>query len=80
MIIKKCPHCGGTARLKSNFSVVQSKYFIWVSCDVCGARSRAYKEREDPATNDWETESCKNAVDAWNLRNGDLNEDEMRQE
>lgn len=65
--IKKCPFCGGVADLCSNYSN-RDVFWVYVRCNVCSARGRAYASEEDPAEEDWEGKACEMAVDIWNNR------------
>ena len=70
MKIKPCPHCGGVAYLNANYSYKISRYFVFVKCDVCGAQGKVTACKESPDESDWNNTACRNAVDAWNMRNG----------
>lgn len=73
MIIKTCPHCGGSACLNANFSYKTRSYYIFVKCDICGAHGKTYCSTENPAMENWDNVQCKDAINAWNMRNGDNN-------
>ena len=66
--IKSCPHCGGAAYLNQTYSGYMRKYFAFVKCSFCGAQGKAYRSKEEPAENDWATDSCFDAIEAWNKR------------
>jgi len=66
--IKTCPHCGGLSYLNSNYSYKTRSYFVFVKCDICGAQGKATTSQEEPASVDWNNESCSRAVEAWNMR------------
>lgn len=68
MIIKSCPHCGGTSCLNSNYSYKIRKYFTFVKCDICGAQGKIYTSEEEPAAEGWDNQPCRDAIKAWNLR------------
>ena len=66
--VKPCPHCGGSAVLKANFSPKLNKFFVFVKCEECGAQGRAGSCTESPADDDWNNEGCGSAQYWWNLR------------
>ena len=68
MIIDKCPHCGGTASLTQNYSYKIRSYFVFVKCDICGSQGKIYRSDTEPAADDWDTQTCKDAIAAWNMR------------
>ena len=68
MIIETCPHCGGTACLPQNYSYKIRSYFVFVKCDVCNAQGKTYRSDTEPAADDWNTQACKDAIAAWNMR------------
>lgn len=71
MEFKACPFCGqDAATLYRNYSGRLRKYFVWVECDTCGARSKATAEDSDPADENWESAECRRVVGAWNMRAG----------
>lgn len=70
MRIKACPHCGGTACLNANYSYKIRRYFTFVKCDICGAQGKTYTSEEKPAEANWDNQSCRDAIGAWNMRNG----------
>lgn len=76
MKIKKCPYCGGTACLNSNYSYKARRYFVFVKCDICGAQAKIYYCDEAPAEVDWDNSACKDAINAWNMRTRTDEEDE----
>ena len=67
-VIKGCPHCGGEALLNSNYSYKYRSYFVFVKCDICGAQGKIYKSDTEPAADEWNNQSCTDAVKAWNMR------------
>ena len=75
MYIKPCPHCNGKAYLTQSYSARSSTWFVFVKCNICGAQSKAYKSKEEPAE-DWQSDNCQDAVTAWNMRNGVKDEDQ----
>ena len=67
--LRPCPHCGGIASLKSNYSPQRQTYFVYAECTICGARGKTYRATTDPTTDtDSEKSSCDNAIAAWNMR------------
>lgn len=68
--IKACPHCGGTACLTSNYSYKTRTYFTFVKCDICGAQGKIYNSQEEPAAANWDNTACRDAISAWNMRQG----------
>lgn len=66
--IKGCPHCGGAAHLNSNYSYKCHSYFVFVKCDICGAQSKIYNTDTDPTIDNWQSDSCLDAITAWNMR------------
>lgn len=68
--LKACPFCGqDTAALYCNYSGRSDKYFTWVECDICGARSKAATSDDDPSDgNKWDNRACHKAAAAWNAR------------
>ena len=72
MTIKTCPHCGGSACLSQNYSYKTRSYFVTVKCDICGAQGKIYHSTEEPAAAEWNNSACLDAINAWNMRNGEL--------
>ena len=68
MIIKPCPHCGGSACLNQNYSYRKRTYFVLVKCDICGAQGKIYNSEEEPAAAGWDNQPCRDAINAWNMR------------
>lgn len=68
MEIKKCPFCGGSACLNSNYSNRSRSYFVYVRCDICGAQGKVYRSQEEPAAANWNNTECNDAINAWNMR------------
>ena len=67
--LKKCPFCGGNARLFSNYSEKAEHYYIFVQCVNCFARGKTIKS-EYPAAPDIKGTAGEDAVNAWNRREG----------
>lgn len=71
MEIKSCPFCGNdAAMLYRNYSHKTRTYFVWMECEVCGAKSKTFASEDDPVDNNWETNGCYRAIAAWNRRAG----------
>lgn len=66
-LLKGCPHCGGGARLRKNYSRKLQMYFVYVKCDICGAQGKSVTSKYE-AEDDWNTPACEKAVSAWNMR------------
>ena len=66
--IKHCPFCGGTASLSANYSNRFETWFINVMCEECGSQGKTYTSNEHPEKENWDNDSCKNAINAWNMR------------
>ena len=66
--LKCCPHCGGAADLKQNYSYKARSYFVFVICSICGAQGKIFNTDEEPAAVDWRNAACNSAVAAWNMR------------
>ena len=66
--IDRCPFCGGVAALTSNYSLKKRAWFVYVKCLVCASQGRTFYHEDDPELNDWNSEACDQAIDAWNLR------------
>lgn len=66
--IKPCPHCGGVACLNSNYSYKTRSYFIFVRCDICGSTGKTTCSEENPAADEWQSDACERALQAWNMR------------
>ncbi|MCK5616809.1 Lar family restriction alleviation protein [Candidatus Pacearchaeota archaeon] len=49
-VIKRCPFCGGDAKLEADIDLME----VYVECYVCGARGPYFDSGEDnKATEDW---------------------------
>lgn len=68
ILLKGCPHCGGTANLMQNYSPKRRSYFVFVSCSICGAQGKIFNSDEEPAAAQWNNAPCVNAAAAWNMR------------
>ena len=67
---KQCPFCGSSgSSLWARWYRKTSKYYVWVQCDVCGAKTRGVPGTEvDPEDNNWDDEACRDALALWNTR------------
>ena len=70
--IKNCPHCAGVSYLNSNYSYKTRCYFVFVKCEICGATGKTTASKENPAAENWQSDACERAVEAWNMRNGEV--------
>lgn len=73
--MRKCPHCGGSGRLNASYSYHAECYFVFVKCDICGAQTRSFRDDDDPANSDWKSVACNIAVEAWDMRSNDADEE-----
>lgn len=72
MELKSCPFCGqDAANIYRNYSYKTRRYFVWVECEFCGARSKSTCSDTDPVNDDWNSFPCKKAANSWNVRCGD---------
>lgn len=69
--IKPCPHCGGEAIMYSNYSTRARSYMIFCRCGICGSCGKTTAQKEDPEISDWNSDACRRALQAWNMRVGD---------
>ncbi len=67
--IKACPFCGGQATLNQRYSAKQHKYMVFMKCDICGSQGKIYAGAAAPSENEWNTQECYDAINAWNMRN-----------
>lgn len=66
--IKKCPFCGsGSVKLRYNVSRF-SKYYYYVVCDICGARTRGEAIGQEERPDEWENPAAEKSVACWNQR------------
>lgn len=68
MEIKKCPHCGSRCTLRANKSPQAHGYFVAAVCTVCGAQTKGFFTENSPSRDNWQSEACLDAVNAWNMR------------
>lgn len=61
----------GTATLTANYSYRIRKNFVFVKCDICGAQGKIYNSEEEPEEVNWDNQACRDAIEAWNMRNGE---------
>lgn len=66
--IRECPHCGGEAALCYKYSLKTDSYLVFCKCQLCGAQGRVYSSKECPEDENWESQTCKRALEAWNMR------------
>lgn len=66
--IKPCPHCGCEAFLTARYSPKIKGWFVFVQCEECKSQGRTFTNWTDPAADDWNTNACLFAIDAWNMR------------
>lgn len=65
--LKLCPFCGGEADFYRQYE--RRSWFIFVQCEVCGARSRPQETRADPDDKDfWVCSAATKAEKDWNRR------------
>lgn len=69
--IEPCPFCGGAGRLMKKYNYKYRCYLVSVSCEVCGARGKAYRAASDPEREGWKDLFSDGAVMAWNSRTGE---------
>lgn len=62
--VKPCPFCGGKALADCNYG--KHGFFVFVSCQVCGARSKCFAASNLKPNEFWEQ-----AIKAWNRRTDD---------
>lgn len=72
--LKPCPFCGSCEDV-SLYRVYSRRYggawFVSVTCELCGARSKAFKTSKEADDEDfWESEACERAAARWNKRAG----------
>lgn len=67
-LVKGCPHCGSESYLQSSYNRKYGIFFVSVKCSFCGATGQVFTDKESPDEADWDTEACRNAVRAWNMR------------
>lgn len=72
MKIKDCPHCNGGGSLRQSYNRKEAVFFVYVRCDKCGAVGSKYICDEEPAATNWNNQACKDAIAAWNMRNGKI--------
>lgn len=65
--VEKCPFCGGTAFLTVSYSEQRQRYYVYVACDVCGCKTKAYIAETDPEY-DENSPACIAAITTWNKR------------
>lgn len=46
-MLKKCPHCGGEARQHIDHNKEMGTSFIYIKCEVCGARGKTTSYKDD---------------------------------
>lgn len=68
MELKECPHCGGPAMLRSNYSRRLNTHYVSCKCTICGASGKAFPDDEAPRDNGWKSQACTDAINAWNMR------------
>ena len=68
--ILTCPHCGGISYLNSRYNYRSRCHYVFVKCDICGAQGKTYTSANDPVEDDWNNDSCQEAIRAWNMRTG----------
>lgn len=67
-VLLPCPHCGGSASIKTKYLENANKYgLIFAVCEICGAQGKAYYIPKRPKE-ERESELCARAARAWNLR------------
>lgn len=65
--IKKCPFCGGDGELIQRYNTRYGNYFVFVSCNLCNAQSKAFNSDIDVSESNWESKACEKAIKAWNM-------------
>ena len=76
--IKKCPFCGQSASLKVNYSEKKSRWYFFIQCNLCFAKSQSQTSYVDPEQFD-DLRGIKSpierVVEAWNRRQTDEHSD-----
>ena len=71
--LKPCPFCGGEADLWENYG--RYGYFAFCKCSICSASSKTFPLGRD-LPDDWEdTTAARRALDSWNRRCLDAEQD-----
>lgn len=69
MKIKRCPFCGRKANLIQNYNKNLNAYFVYVECEVCGAKGKASSSKIDVRSDNLEeNKACNRALASWNNR------------
>lgn len=71
--LKRCPFCGGEANLWENGG--RYGYFAYCECSICSASSKSFTIGRDLPDNWGDTNAAKRAVDSWNRRCSDAEQD-----
>ena len=65
---KNCPFCGSdSVRLHYNSSRFR-KYYYYMACDVCGARTRGEAISQEDRKDEWENPAAEKSIACWNQR------------
>ena len=65
--ILDCPFCG-TDDVSVWYKNVRFGRIVFVECDLCGAKSKAFMYYSKKEEFDWNDTGVKKAIDAWNRR------------
>ena len=71
MKLKPCPFCGSDATVHANHNFKDDIWFVYVQCEMCGARGKTRANRNYFNPDDdgfWESNSVYSVVRAWNKR------------
>lgn len=75
--LKKCPFCAGDAYLTSSYSERTRRFYVFATCDNCGAQAKRCTCSNDPEKAGWNNEACKRAINAWNMRRNSRDDDTL---
>lgn len=71
--LKKCPFCG-SSQVQVSYNVSRfEKYFYFVGCRSCGARTRGESISAAERKDEWNNLAATRSIKCWNQRVGEEN-------
>ena len=66
--LKPCPFCGSENVTLAYNSSRYKRYYYYVSCMICGARTRGEGIYADHVSEEWDNQAAMKSVSCWNQR------------
>ena len=66
--IRECPFCGSESVTLNYNSSRFNKFYYYVACDICGARTRGEAIGVNDREDEWNNPAAERSINCWNQR------------